>query len=373
MGLESTTTISGLNSANPTSGDPKSQGDDHIRMIKSVLKTTFPLFTGPLPHAHDDIPSKTYVDGLTFASSLPSQAGNGGKFVTTDGTTASWANIPNPQPASTTLSGLVYLATTQEAIDGVNTLHAVTPAGLRSAMTTVWGKRGAVVPTAADIVASLGFNPVSAVYGKTGSVYPTQADLFGSLGISTLSGANTGDETGTTIRAKLGVSTLSGANTGDETTATITSKLSGGLSCNGQIVANNNSLRANGWGGNYSQGVVYFGNANSFIHYVGAGFSLNADGLWTASVTKGGTVAMTSDIPTDYRRAAVSLTGDSVGVSILAVSSGSVSAIDSDVSGGLLTPCNIAGATDGSVRSGTWRCRGACSVTNKATVWEKIA
>jgi hypothetical protein len=42
MGLESTTVISGLISSNPTSGDPVSQGDDHITMIKAVLKNTFP-------------------------------------------------------------------------------------------------------------------------------------------------------------------------------------------------------------------------------------------------------------------------------------------------------------------------------------------
>ncbi len=34
---------------------------------------------------------KSYVDGLSFSSSLPAQTGNAGKYVTTDGTTASWA------------------------------------------------------------------------------------------------------------------------------------------------------------------------------------------------------------------------------------------------------------------------------------------
>lgn len=224
MSLETATTISGLNASNPTASDPKSQGDDHIRMIKAVLQATFPYFSGPLLYAHDNIASKSYVDGLQFSSSLPSQSGNAGKFVTTDGTTASWANIPNPQPASTTLSGLVYLATIQECVDGVQTTHAVTPAGLSAAMTTVYGKRGAVVPTGADIATSLGFTPVSSVYGRTGAVVPTQAELFGTLGVTTLSGSNTGDETAATIKSKLGIATLSGSNTGDETTATILSK-----------------------------------------------------------------------------------------------------------------------------------------------------
>jgi len=46
MGLETGTYVNDLNTANPTSTDPKSQGDDHLRLIKSVLKNTFVGFTG---------------------------------------------------------------------------------------------------------------------------------------------------------------------------------------------------------------------------------------------------------------------------------------------------------------------------------------
>ena len=42
MPLETGTSISALNSSNPLAGDVVSQGDDHIRLIKNVLKTTFP-------------------------------------------------------------------------------------------------------------------------------------------------------------------------------------------------------------------------------------------------------------------------------------------------------------------------------------------
>lgn len=37
MGLEVPTTISDLVATNPTSSDPKSQGDDHLRAIKTTL------------------------------------------------------------------------------------------------------------------------------------------------------------------------------------------------------------------------------------------------------------------------------------------------------------------------------------------------
>lgn len=46
MGLESTTYIDGLVVTNPTGTDGKSQGDDHLRLIKSVLKNSFPGITG---------------------------------------------------------------------------------------------------------------------------------------------------------------------------------------------------------------------------------------------------------------------------------------------------------------------------------------
>lgn len=42
MSLESGTYVSDLDVSNPTSGDPEAQGDDHLRLIKSTLKNTFP-------------------------------------------------------------------------------------------------------------------------------------------------------------------------------------------------------------------------------------------------------------------------------------------------------------------------------------------
>ena len=42
MPLESAVYISDLNASNPAASDAKSQGDDHIRLIKSAIKTTFP-------------------------------------------------------------------------------------------------------------------------------------------------------------------------------------------------------------------------------------------------------------------------------------------------------------------------------------------
>ncbi len=46
MALESATYISDLNTSNPTSTDVLSQADDHLRLIKAAIKTTFPNING---------------------------------------------------------------------------------------------------------------------------------------------------------------------------------------------------------------------------------------------------------------------------------------------------------------------------------------
>ena len=150
MALETGTYISDLVTTNPTSSDPKSAGDDHLRLIKSTVKATFANVTGAVTPTHTElnfvdgvtsaiqtqfanitgtlIPAKGAITGQTwtgthdytsasltvatqspgnnssyaastafviaqaFSSALPSQTGNAGKFVTTDGATASWAN-----------------------------------------------------------------------------------------------------------------------------------------------------------------------------------------------------------------------------------------------------------------------------------------
>ena len=46
MGLETGSTISSFIASNPTSSDPVSQGDNHLQLIKSVLKAQFPGSSG---------------------------------------------------------------------------------------------------------------------------------------------------------------------------------------------------------------------------------------------------------------------------------------------------------------------------------------
>jgi hypothetical protein len=61
MGIEISTYISGLTATWPPSGDPKSQGDDHLRLIKGVLQATFPSATKAFYFPKGEAASTTMV------------------------------------------------------------------------------------------------------------------------------------------------------------------------------------------------------------------------------------------------------------------------------------------------------------------------
>ena len=62
MGLETGTYIDSLNSSNPGATDSVAQGDDHIRLIKSTVKATFPNLTGAVTSTHTEL---NKLDGVT--------------------------------------------------------------------------------------------------------------------------------------------------------------------------------------------------------------------------------------------------------------------------------------------------------------------
>ena len=55
MALESGTFIDSLNVANPVSTDALAQADDHLRLIKSTIKATFPNVAGAVTLTHSEI------------------------------------------------------------------------------------------------------------------------------------------------------------------------------------------------------------------------------------------------------------------------------------------------------------------------------
>ena len=74
MALETATYINGLNTANPAATDPLSQADEHLRLIKSTIKATFPNVTGPVTKTQAQLNSTPAAAAITSNGSTPSLA-----------------------------------------------------------------------------------------------------------------------------------------------------------------------------------------------------------------------------------------------------------------------------------------------------------
>lgn len=88
MGLESATYFDDLNTSNPAAGDNFSQGDDHLRLIKSVIKSTLPGLVGRgwrvqsksgnyTPVVNDNMTVLLCTAALTLATTAAATLGNG--------------------------------------------------------------------------------------------------------------------------------------------------------------------------------------------------------------------------------------------------------------------------------------------------------
>ena len=64
MALETGTYIDDLVDTNPTAADDVSQGDDHIRLLKSTIQASFPNITGAMTATQDDL---NQIDNGQFA------------------------------------------------------------------------------------------------------------------------------------------------------------------------------------------------------------------------------------------------------------------------------------------------------------------
>ena len=91
MALESATYISELVDTNPTVSDPVGQGDDHLKMIKTVLKTQFSGLAGTTAITTDEA-EMNLLDGGYEGTAVVSTGESGGtKFLREDGdATCSW-------------------------------------------------------------------------------------------------------------------------------------------------------------------------------------------------------------------------------------------------------------------------------------------
>ena len=193
--IEPATYINQLDKTAPGPTDFVSEGDDHLRLLKSALQNSFPNVTGAVnatqaeintlvgasgsigsqlalkankggdtyTGAHNmtgatvtaatqatgdastKIATTAFVAATSLVSALPGQAGNSGKVITTDGTTAGWVNpvFPTAGPSAVTLTrdGSGNLTGMSETIDGdtASTTLTRTSGRLTSVATTFRG------------------------------------------------------------------------------------------------------------------------------------------------------------------------------------------------------------------------------------------
>lgn len=101
MGLEAATTINQLVVTNPVGTDNRSQGDDHIRLIKSALIGTFPNITGPVTVTQAQLNAVAGAGVFCFPGMIVMWSGNvssipsGWKLCNGSGTISTGAPVPN--------------------------------------------------------------------------------------------------------------------------------------------------------------------------------------------------------------------------------------------------------------------------------------
>ena len=129
MALESTTVITGLVATNPVSGDGVNQGDDHLRLLKTVLQTCFPNMSSAFyKHAVQsksanytlaaaDNNSTIYVTATPVTITLPSSSGLAADFrarIVANVATPTITIQRNASPGTDTIAGATSITLTQE-------------------------------------------------------------------------------------------------------------------------------------------------------------------------------------------------------------------------------------------------------------------
>ena len=203
MGLESATYIDGLVETNPTSSDNANQGDNHLRLIKAAIKSTFPNITGPVTATHTAL----------SAAYLPLGGGTVSGPITASGGVVGNASTATALQTARTINGVSFNGTanisfnTDTVAEG-STNQYFTTARARASISAAGDL--SYNPTTGVISFSATGAPVISVAGKTGSVTLNTADVTESTNLYF-----------TNARARTAIS-VSGAGSYNSSTGVIT-------------------------------------------------------------------------------------------------------------------------------------------------------
>jgi microcystin-dependent protein len=128
LAIETASYVSDLNVSNPPGSDPVGQADDHIRLLKSVLKSTFPNLTGPVTSTQVQlnlgvIPTGCILMWSGSTASVPSGYAlcNGGTYAKSDGSGS--VTVPDLRDRFVVGAGSTYaVAATGGAVSNTPTI-----------------------------------------------------------------------------------------------------------------------------------------------------------------------------------------------------------------------------------------------------------
>lgn len=182
MGLESATYLTSLVNTNPVSSDAKSQGDDHIRLIKAVLLSSFPGIAGAMTASHTEL---NILDGATLSTA---------ELNILDGVTASTAELNIMDGVTATTAEINYVdgvtSNIQTQLDLKAPLLSPTFTGTPTAPTASAGTSTTQIATTAFVAATGFSSALPAQTGNSGKIVTTDgttASWTGSLDVAVVS------------------------------------------------------------------------------------------------------------------------------------------------------------------------------------------
>ena len=174
MTVETASKVSELNPTLPADGDARSEGDNHLRVIKTAIQGTlanadttgvagFNVVTQAIGNNGTLAASTAFVSAgiaaAAFSTALPSQIGKAGKVIRTDGTNATWGDV---------LSRVDVTGTTHIAVNGTDSWLENVALTAVTAPTATDGRRFAVTPANGLKTNTIDFGAVT-VLGPNGS------------------------------------------------------------------------------------------------------------------------------------------------------------------------------------------------------------
>lgn len=169
MAVDSATHIASFDTAKPSGSDPRSELDNNIRHVKSVLLTDFPNIAGAVTASHTEL---NYVDGVTsnIQTQLDTKGAHAGQ---------TWTGTQNFTGATVTVATKSGSYNGTEAANGAMVQAAV------AAVNAATGNLVRTTNSSASITLAAG-QMVASTYtgGAVAVTWPTPSGVGGACGVS---------------------------------------------------------------------------------------------------------------------------------------------------------------------------------------------